>query len=195
MTTGDGGMLFTKDKALAEKARSIRWCGIDKDTWRRLKKQETGINDPYHWHYEVSELGYKYNMNDLAASIGLVQLNKLDNMNKMRSKLIQRYMSKINFSNNISSALPYEFPSNSYWLYMVKVQDRNSFIVHLKKQGVSTGVHFMPLTLHPLYAKFDSLIPNAMAVWENLVTLPLYPELSFSDQDYVIDVVNSYSGD
>jgi perosamine synthetase len=81
MTTGDGGMICSDNTELIEPLKAARWVGIDKDTWRRNENFIQGINvDAMHWHYEISILGYKYNMNDIAASIGLAQLKKLDQM-------------------------------------------------------------------------------------------------------------------
>ncbi len=90
MTTGDGGMICSDDTELMTMLKPYRWVGIDKDTWKRAREfSDTDQIDAMHWHYQIGVLGYKYNMNDLAAAIGLAQLKKLDYMNSMRSKHIE----------------------------------------------------------------------------------------------------------
>jgi perosamine synthetase len=192
MTTGDGGMLFSSDITLIEKIKKIRWCGIDRDTWKRLKDQSDTENDPYHWYYEVADLGYKYNMNDLAASIGLVQLKKLDWMNDRRARLIQAYIDGLASLDFVSPAFPYNLVESGYWLFSVRVNNRNDFINFMKRNGIATGVHFMPMTSHPLYSEFKNVTPVSDAVWEELVTLPLFPELEEEDVEYVIKKIHAY---
>jgi len=96
MTTGDGGMICSDDPDLIEPLRTYRWVGIDKDTWRRAESAK-GMKEgeAMHWHYEISVLGYKYNMNDIMAAIGLAQLEKLDAMNARRRSIIAKYLDGI----------------------------------------------------------------------------------------------------
>lgn len=192
MTTGDGGMICSKDPELMHPLRAWRWVGIDRDTWRRLKVNEGSHEDPLHWYYEVSVPGYKYNMNDLAAAIGLAQLKKLDWMNQRRAELIAKYQVGIKDCKTIQAGLPYRLPKSAYWLFMIRTPDRNKLIMHLKKRGISTGVHFMPIPLHPLYQAFDLDIPVAKKVWTEFVTLPLFPEMSDVELNYVIDSLQEY---
>lgn len=192
MTTGDGGMISSHDGDLIKEIKKIRWCGIDRDTWKRVKFQDPSDENPMHWYYEVPKLGYKYNMNDLAAAIGLAQLEKLDYMNEYRASLIQKYIDGIKNINNIDIGIPYELNESSYWLFLVRVKNRNHFINHMKSKGISTGVHFMPLNLHPLYEKYNNDLPNSMKIWEELVTLPLYVGMTDDEINEVIDAVKSF---
>jgi len=193
MTTGDGGMICSNDTDLIAPLRHTRWVGINKDTWDRLQAtQGSDIIDAYHWYYEVKELGYKYNMNDLAASIGLAQLNKLDQMRKRRAEIIRHYLDGIKNCQHVKPGLPYKLKDSSYWLFMVRVKERDRFILHMMKRGVSTGVHYMPLTMHPLYQKYDTEIPVAKRIWREFVTLPLFPELSDEQIEYVIECIKEF---
>jgi len=192
MTTGDGGMITSHDGDLIKEIKKIRWCGIDRDTWKRVKYQDPSDDNPMHWYYEVPKLGYKYNMNDLAAAIGLAQLEKLDFMNTYRATLIKKYISELENIEGLSFGMPYQLENSSYWLFLVKVKKRDAFINHMKKNGVSTGVHFMPLPLHPLYEKFDDPIPVSMKIWEELVTLPLYVGMTDDELQIVVDAVKSF---
>ena len=191
MVTGDGGMISTNDIELANKIRPIRWHGIDKDTWQRQKDiNDTNIEDfGMHWYYEIVTLGYKYNMNDLMAAIGLAQLKKLDLMNEMRKNAIEKYLVGISNCKTIKASFPYALEKSAYWLFSIRCKKRNELIIFLKNKGIATSVHFMPLTMHPFYKRFDSNIDNARSVYKELITLPLFPGITNSELDYVIDAL------
>jgi len=193
MTTGDGGMICSDDKDLVASLRHTRWCGINKDTWERFSEnQNTGASDAYHWYYEVKEVGYKYNMNDLSAAIGLAQLKKLDRMRKRRAEIVERYVKGIKDCKNVRPGLPYDAKDSSYWIFMVRTKERDRFIVYMKGRGVSTGVHYMPLTMHPLYVKYDADLPVTKRIWREFVTLPLFPDLTDEEVDYVIACIREF---
>jgi perosamine synthetase len=190
MTTGDGGMLIAQDADLVERMRPHRWVGIDKDTWRRRESYTAaGVADSRHWHYEVSVLGHKYNMNDLAACIGRVQLRKLDRLNERKQVIIKRYLETI--PKSAQPLLKYSFGEGAYWLFGIRTEQREAVIRHLKEQRIATGVHYMPLNLHPLFADYKYELPISSRIWETLVTLPLHPELE--DED-VVRVARALSG-
>lgn len=187
MTTGDGGMISSDDQDLIDPLRAHRWVGIDKDTWRRAEgytdQDDLGSR---HWYYEVSVLGYKYNMNDLMAAIGLAQLNKLDWMNERRRSIIGRYLQGIAECRDIQPLLPYELEDSAYWIFGVRCERRDELIMHLKQRGIASGVHFLPLPMHPLFDHHTEPIPIAKKVWREIVTLPLFPELENKEVDYVV---------
>jgi|TARA_B100001964_G_C14209184_1_gene589625 perosamine synthetase len=193
MTTGDGGMISSDDYELIKPLRSRRWVGINKDTWQREKENLKGNHlDVHQWYYEISDIGYKYNMNDLMAAIGLAQLKKLNQMNKRREEIIRRYIEGLNGKDNVRAGLPYTIKDSSYWMFMVRVKDRDRFILHMKKNNIATGVHYMPLTMHPLFQKYKSETPVADKIWQEFVTLPLFPDLKDEEVDYVINTVKNY---
>lgn len=196
MTTGDGGMICTNDPALNERLRQWRWVGIDRDTWKRAQtgQGDTSADQARHWYYEVAVPGYKYNMNDIAAAIGLAQLRKLDWMNARRAELIARYLDGLQDSELVRPGLPYELSGSGYWLFMIKVGERwrDPLMMALRSAGIATGVHFMPLPLHPLYARYDTGIERAKRVWKRIITLPLFPELTFEDVDYIVNVIRNF---
>ena len=131
-------------------------------------------------------------MNDLSAAIGLAQLEKLEFMNTNRSESISKYLDGIKDIDGITPGIEYSLEDSSYWLFLVKVKKRDLFINHVKSRGISTGVHFMPLTLHPLYEEFSSDLPISMSIWEELVTLPLYVGMKDSEIDEVIGAIKSF---
>jgi perosamine synthetase len=192
MTTGDGGMMVANDADLIEPLRANRWVGIDKDTWRRREGYtEAGTEDTRHWHYEVSVLGYKYNMNDLAASIGRVQLRRLDSFNARRAAIIARYLDRLADVASFQPLFPYEENSGAYWLFGIRSADRSNLIRYLKSQRIATGVHYMPLSLHPLFAEFNREVPVSNKIWEYLLTLPLHVDLMDEEIDRVADAVRT----
>jgi perosamine synthetase len=193
MTTGDGGMISSNNPDLIEPLRAYRWVGIDKDTWKRSPKYTSDQVDARHWYYEVGVLGYKYNMNDLMAAIGLAQLKKLDRMNRRRTEIIARYLNGIAACERIRPLLPYDLSGNSsYWIFGVRCQDRDAAIVHLKQKGIATSVHYMPLTMHPLFRPTRQTAPVAEKIWKNIITLPLFPDMSNEEVDYVVDALMEF---
>lgn len=193
MTTGDGGMICSDQVDLIEPLRAYRWVGIDKDTWKRsagYTSQE--MLDARHWYYEIAVLGYKYNMNDVMAAIGLAQMKKLDRMNARRAEIIRRYLEGIKGCKTIKPLLPYELENGAYWLFGVRCDQRDKLIIHLKKLGIATGVHFLPLPLHPLFSQFDDPIPVSKQLWQTFITLPLFPDLTDVEVDYVIEALQEF---
>lgn len=188
MTTGDGGMMCSDDEELLAPMKACRWVGIDKDTWKRVDGYtDTKAVDAMHWYYEISSLGFKYNMNDLSASIGLAQLKKLDWMNLERSKHIKRYMDGIKDLKYIKPLLPFEPDKNSYWLFGVRCEKRDELIMHLKSKGIATSVHYVPLMLFPFFKKWDNGCETAKNIWKSFITLPLFAELKDSEIDYIVE--------
>jgi|WetSurMetagenome_2_1015567.scaffolds.fasta_scaffold141834_2 perosamine synthetase len=190
MTTGDGGMMCSDDEELIAPMKACRWVGIDKDTWKRVDGYtDTKSSDARHWYYEIASLGFKYNMNDLSASIGLAQLKKLDWMNSIRSKHINRYMDGIEGLTHIKPLMPFEPERNSYWLFGVRCEKRDELILHLKTKGIATGVHYLPLMLFPYFKKWDNGCPISKRIWNFFITLPLFVELTEKEIDYIINAL------
>ena len=190
MTTGDGGMFCTDDDELVAPVRAMRWVGIDKDTWKRnAGYTKDGIEDR-HWYYEIALLGYKYNMNDLAAAIGLVQLNKLPVMNARRTAIIARYLEGIKNLKHIKPLIPYELNNGIvYHIFGVRtdINRRNNLMRFLKQCEIATGLHYTPLTLHPLFHLHKEDVPTALSVYNQIMTLPLHASLTGQEADYVIE--------
>jgi perosamine synthetase len=193
MTTGDGGMICSDDVDLISPLRAMRWVGIDKDTWKRARGYtEIEAQDARHWYYEISVLGYKYNMNDLAASIGLAQLKKLDFMNEAKRNHIRRYLNGISGLKQIQPLLPFEPENNTYWIFGVRTERRDELILHLKSKGISTGVHYVPLPELPFFKQFDNGCATAKRIWQTFVTLPLFVELTEREIDYIVEALREF---
>jgi perosamine synthetase len=188
MTTGDGGMLTLNNDKQYETFKRLRWLGINKDTWKRFSSK-TGS---YSWYYEISELGFKYNMNDIAAAIGLVQLKKLPGMISKKDKLIAKYNKELSKIPEVKIPVKRDWGKFAYWLYIIQTDKRDELIDYLQQQGITTGVHSMPTQLHPLYANLKAKTPVADEVWKKIVTLPLYPSMTPAEQNRVIRSIQKF---
>lgn len=192
ITTGEGGMATTADAALAERMRMMSLHGLSRDAWGRFSKGGS-------WDYRILAPGFKYNLTDVAAALGIHQLARAEELRLARERLARRYLEKL--SNLEELELP-PVPGDrihSWHLFPVKLMqaklaiDRNSFIAELKEAGVGCSVHWRPLHLHPYYAETfgwsaDDL-PAASRVWERLVTLPLFPAMTDAEHEHVVSVV------
>ena len=192
LTTGEGGMATTHDPELAERMRIRSLHGISKDAWKRYTAQGT-------WRYDILEQGYKYNLTDLQAALGLAQLAKCDAMRERRAAIAQRYTAAL-------QSLPaYEVPScpehvqHSWHLYVLQVNPaalrihRDRVIEELKARGIGTSVHFIPLHLHTLYQRLGYRLgqfPNAEARFDRAFSLPIYPGLTTPDIDRVLSALH-----
>lgn len=187
---GDGGMITTRDERLRGELVKLRWVGIDADTYQRNTKKGYG------WYYEVQSLGFKEHMNDITASLGLAQLRRLEAMNQRRRDIVKLYQNE--FKGLDWLQIPYQrsYVKSSWHLFPVRLVkgDRNSLIAHLADRGVSAGVHYMPLYLHPYYKKLGikADCPVADRVWKQLVDLPLYPDMTESDIEQVTEAVKDF---
>jgi perosamine synthetase len=190
LSTGDGGMLVTDDDAVAERVRRLRWLGISSDTWSRFNNGHEGRA----WEYEVEEVGYKYCMNDIAAALGLVQLDKLDRGNTLRRKLVQRYHKAFAEVEGIEPLALKGYGVSACYSMVVRLAQRDALCDFLQEHNIQSAVHYRPNHFYPVYAPYrtDSL-PVAESVWQRILTLPLYPQLGEADQDRVIESVKCFA--
>jgi dTDP-4-amino-4,6-dideoxygalactose transaminase len=192
LTTGEGGMLVTNDQGWAERAEILSLHGISHEAWRRYLAGGT-------WRYEIVAAGFKYNMTDLAAAMGLVQLARLDATTDRRIEIAKRYSEAFRDLREIQ--LPELRPerTSSWHLYILRLEldrltcTRDEFIEDLRSQGIATSVHFIPLHLHPFYQKSFGFKPEDFPVahreYERAISLPIYSLMTHSDVDRVIDAV------
>lgn len=193
MTTGDGGMICSNTPELLKDVKAYRWVGIDKDNWKSAHRYTDSVNlDAKHWFYEISVLGYKYNMNDLAASVGIAQLKKLGRMNKRRSEIISRYMKEIEPLSHIDLLLPFEPDKFFYQMFGVRCERRDDLMVFLKSRGIATGCHFTPLTMQPLFKPYATECPVAEQEHRKFITLPLHADLKDEEVDYIVEALRLF---
>jgi perosamine synthetase len=184
LSCGDGGMLTTYSDKFAERARRLRWLGIDKSTWDR-----SDLEKSYWWEYAVDEIGLKCHMNDINASIGLEQLRKLNSMNDRRLDIATQYESL--FSNFSHIRTPPQSFESSWHLYCIKAEDRDRLSAYLMENGISTGVHYKPIHLYECYG-YQSSLPVAEKLCREILTLPLFPDLDNDQVEYIVDSVKKF---
>jgi len=195
VTTGEGGMIVTRDERVAERCRVMRLHGISRDAFDRYTSTKPA------WHYEVIAPGFKYNMTDLAAAIGIQQLKKAWNFQRRRAEMAARYDAEL-----VDSAVilpprppdPKDGDLHSWHLYVIRLDhsvgiSRDEFIKRMAARGVGCSVHFIPLHLHPYWRGVYDLQPHqfpmATLAYERAVSLPLYTRMTEADQTRVIEAV------
>jgi len=197
VTTGEGGLVTTGRGDWAERMRILRLHGISRDAWKRYTAEGT-------WAYEILELGCKYNLPDVLAAIGVAQLGKLDRFVAARRTIVARYRAALGDLDTV--ALPAEPPGfESAWhLFVVRLRverlriDRGAVIEELRRAGIGTSVHFIPLHMHPYYRRTSGTapgdFPGAEDLYRRCVSLPLYPGLTDADVDRVTDTLRGILG-
>lgn len=188
LTTGEGGMVTTRDEVLAERMRSRRLHGMTRDAWKRYSKDGS-------WRYDIAYPGFKYNMTDLNAALGLVQLRRLPAMQAERRRLVALYHAAL--AGIEALELPTCKPDieHAWHLFVVRVRqaqlrlDRDAIIGELSAAGIGTSVHFIPLHEHSYYRDVLGVcaedLPHATAEWRRLISLPLFPGMTDGDVDRV----------
>jgi dTDP-4-amino-4,6-dideoxygalactose transaminase len=192
ITTGEGGMIVTRDAEIARRCRTMRLHGISRDVFDRYTSTKPS------WHYEVVAPGFKYNMPDLAAAVGIQQLKKAWRFQAQRQALAECY-------NAAFAALPVSLPPqaeagdlHAWHLYVIRLREdaplrRDEFIQRMAERGIGCSVHFIPLHQHPYWRDTYQLkpedFPAAQAAYKHAVSLPLYTRMTEADQQRVIAAV------
>jgi len=194
MTTGEGGMVVTRDVQMAERMRIMRLHGINRDAFDRF------VSETPAWYYEIVAPGFKYNLTDIAAAIGIHQLARLPKFWERRQYLAERYFSAL-------KNLPYMLPAgasedgqHSWHLYVLRMSDdapcsRDEVINHLSKQGIGTSVHYVPLHRQPYwrdrYGLSATMFPQADLAYQRMLSIPIYTAMTDQDQDRVVHALTS----
>jgi len=175
ITTGEGGMVTTNDDDLAERLRRFRSHGTE-------RRPENGG-----WYYEVTELGMNYRLSDIAAALGLSQLDKLSRFIDRRQEIAANYDAAFaGTSVTPAPAAPAGF-GHGYHLYPVRVPNRRAVYEGLRDVGIAAQVHYIPIHVQPLYRDTGSTLPNADGAYAELLSLPVFPTLDDAEQRQVID--------
>jgi perosamine synthetase len=192
ITTGEGGMLTTECDEYAERARMMSLHGISRDAWKRYTAAGS-------WRYEILQAGFKYNLTDIAASLGIEQLKRCNAFRDRRRAIAERYNQGLAGIDAIRRPACRTNVEHAWHLYVIQLRlkhlkiDRAQFIDALKAENIGTSVHFIPLHLHPYYRNrvgcHAADLPNATRVFERICSLPIYPDMTDDDVDDVIDAV------
>lgn len=192
ITTGEGGMLVTRDPAIADRARAMRLHGISRDVFNRFTDRKAN------WRYDIVAPGYKYNMTDMAAAIGLHQLKKLTAFRDARKAVCESYDAKL-------ADMPLILPSagskedyHSRHLYIVRVTgdaplERDALINALQERNIGVSVHYTPLHRMTYWQQScglqEGVFPNAEAIGSSCISLPLFPDMTAAEVEYVTDAL------
>jgi dTDP-4-amino-4,6-dideoxygalactose transaminase len=193
LTTGEGGMVTTDTEEQAERFRVMSLHGISKDGWKRYAAEGT-------WYYEILAPGYKYNMPDVLAAIGLAQLRKLEKMRLRREEIARQYNEAFATEPALQIPTVHSDVTHAWHLYMLRLHEnhlgigRDEFILNLKRRNISTSVHFIPLHVHPYYEAAYGYKPEDFPVayeeYRREISLPIYSKMTDDDVEHVIDAVN-----
>jgi dTDP-4-amino-4,6-dideoxygalactose transaminase len=193
LTTGEGGMLTTDNEVFARRAEMMRLHGISHDAWKRYTREGS-------WYYDVLEAGFKYNMTDLQAALGLCQLKMVKQFRDVREAYVTRYRELLQELEEIElPPMPGDGVNHAWHLFIIRLRleqlaiDRNQFIEELSAAGIGTSVHFIPLHLQPYYARtYDCKhgdFPNAERTYQRCISLPVYPAMRPTDVERVAGAV------
>jgi perosamine synthetase len=194
ITTGEGGMVVTADAHLAERIRLLSLHGLSADAWGRYAGNGT-------WDYRILEAGYKYNMTDIAAAIGMHQLARAEDMRCARERIATEYLRRLADVEELEVPPTHRDRIHAWHLFPIRLRldmleiDRDTFIRELQLEGVSCSVHWRPLHMHPYYQQTfgwtPADVPTASAVWARLVSLPLFSSMRDEEVDHVVNAVRA----
>ena len=183
LSTGEGGMATTNSEKYAKSIKVNRLHGISKDAWDRYTAKGS-------WYYEVVDNGNKYNTTDINAALGIVQLKKQEILKQKREAIAKKYINAFEKNKNIILPVIKQDRETSWHLFVIKVDNRDEVIEELKQRGVGCSVHFIPVHKHPYYKERynykDKDYPVANRVFEKSLSLPIYPDMSDEEVEYVI---------
>ena len=192
IATGEGGMLVTRNPDIAQRCRVMRLHGISRDAFDRYTSTKPA------WYYEIVAPGFKYNMTDLAASLGIHQLKKAWTFQQKRAEIAKRYDQELANLPLLLPPKPKDGDIHSWHLYVIRLDDsakisRNTFIEQMAAKGIGCSVHYIPLHLHPYWRDTYRLkpedFPQALSTYERAVSLPIYTKMTEVDQERVIQGV------
>jgi perosamine synthetase len=194
ITTGEGGMVTTDNDEYAARMRMMSLHGISHDAWKRYTREGS-------WYYEILSPGFKYNLTDIAAAIGIEQLKKCNDLWEARRRIAMAYREAFAGLEEIQLPVCRDDVQHAWHLFVIELNperlktDRNQFIDKLREKEIGTSVHFIPLHLHPYYRDNFSYraddFPNAAKVFERIISLPIYPGMTESDVERVADAVTT----
>ena len=197
MTTGEGGMLVTRDAELARRARVMRLHGMNRDAFDRFTSKVPS------WYYEVVAPGFKYNLTDIAAALGIHQLKKAHRFQQRRAQIAARFDEAFADLPVITPPRPLAGDLHAWHLYALRLGDdagiaRDRFIEQLFELGIGCSVHYIPLHLHPYwrerYSLDPAMFPHSQKAYERLVSLPIYTRMSDGDVERVVAAVRRVLG-
>ncbi len=186
LTCGEGGAVVLSDDVVAELIRTKRILGIDKDTWHRYRNERA-------WFYEVTMQGYRYHMSNVNAAIGIAQFQKLDLFIQRKKEIVQKYNYAFREITGLK-ILTWNLKETAPFTYILRVLNdkREDLIEFLKAKGIGTGIHYIPNHLQPFFKQFSLSLPVTEQIGEEILTLPLYYDMTNEQVATVIEAVRDF---
>lgn len=185
ITSGEGGCLCTSDKKILEKVKNLRLLGVENDSNFRYKNQRN-------WNFDVKDIGWRYHMSNLMAAIGITQLERFEELSQKRKALAKKYNDLIHKSNSYISTLDRNYDEIVPHIYVVRIKNMNfreELREKLLEQNIQTGVHYFPNHLLSLFKNPNVYLKNTEKIFNELLTLPLHPDLSLDDIKYIVNTL------
>jgi perosamine synthetase len=199
ITTGEGGMVTTNDYSLYKKLMRLRSHGINKlddDFQNSILSKTSGVTNP--WYYEMKELGFNFRLTEIQAVLGISQMKRLAKFVDKRTKLVKNYRNLLEFNPKIAPAQVCSIYGSAHHIFPIRIKfssgtkSRNEIMAILKKNGIGSQVHYLPIPAHPYYTElgfFIGEIPEAFAYYEEALTIPLFPSLKKREQQRIISIL------
>lgn len=196
VTAGEGGVITTDNKEFYDKLIQFRTHGITRDYNKLSYKDESNMG----WYYEQQFLGYNYRMTDIQAALGTSQMKKLDLFIEKRKKLVCSYNKLLRDIDGTITPIEASYSESAYHLYVVQVEPekfgitRAQLFNYLRGMNIGVNVHYIPVYYHPYYKKLGyvkGICPKAEALYENIISLPLYPDMTYDDVQYVVECIKN----
>jgi len=194
ITTGEGGMILTNDKDLADKCRLFRSHGITRDPLKFVNQPSAISHQP--WYYEMQELGYNYRLTDFQCALGLVQLRRLDEFIKRRREIWEYYTNELSEIDGFTVPIERENVRSAWHLYVAQVERRDELFNYLREKDIGAHAMYIPVHLQPYYQKNFGYkkgdFPKAEAYFEKCLVLPMFPALKDSGTEYIVKTVKDF---
>ncbi|KPJ66485.1 MAG: hypothetical protein AMJ43_08070 [Coxiella sp. DG_40] len=189
ITCGEGGAVVLSDDVIAEKIRRKRILGIDKDTWHRYRNERA-------WFYEVTTQGYRYHMSNINAAIGLAQFEKLDEFINRKRDIVRFYNENFDRIRQIE-LIDWNLEEAAPFTYIIRIVNgqRDKLMDFLKSRDIGSGVHYIANHIQPFFKKYASPLPITEKVWQEILTLPLYYDMTDRDASKVVTAVKDFFKD
>jgi perosamine synthetase len=194
ITTGEGGMVTTERTDYADRMKLMSLHGLSGDAWNRYSARG-------HWYYEITDFGFKYNLNDIAAALGLRQLDRMWEFHRRREAVARAYNDAFRDLDTCHIPRDLGLGTHAWHLYVLELNlsaltaGRDEIVASLRRKGIGTSVHFIPLHLHPVYQRVYGYqpgdFPTAEAVFGRACSLPIFPAMTDAEVAGVIDAVRT----
>lgn len=192
LTTGEGGAVSTNDDELARRLRLLSYHGMSRDSWQRYEDRGS-------WYYQVEIAGYKSNLNDVLSALGLSQMDRIEELLERRRAVARRYTERLTGSRYFEIPAERDGNVHTWHLYVIQLHldrlaiDRDRFTRALAKENIGNSVHFIPVYRHPFFAPYGAVpddFPVCEKYYSRCVSLPIFPDMSESDVDDVVEALN-----